>query len=267
MIFINNKYTCIYYAIVNRAKNRVTSEKTESHHIVPESFYLNRARKGRKGWLEGNPEELANKVNLTLHEHFVCHLLLTKMVDTVEAQYKVDSAAAWLMDAYLSKNKNIRITGRIYVKLRAAAANAQSQRRKGSKGNTAGKKSWVKDNITKFSVTCPGPGWELGSLKTGIASKLKGTTRPAAVAAQISKSSKGKPGVVAGKLKWNNGTVTRYAITCPGTEWSLGGLARGDRFAVQKGKRHWNNGIISKMAMKQPGPDFQPGRLKKKKLF
>lgn len=261
MIFINNKYTRIYYAIVNCAKIRVTTEKTENHHIIPESFYINRIRKGRKGWLEGNPEDPSNKVNLTLHEHFVCHLLLTKMVNTVEAQHKVDSAAAWLMDAYISKDKNVRITGRVYAKLRAASACAQSYRRKGSKGTTTGKKSWVKDGITKFSIDCPGAGWELGSVKTGVASKLKGTTRPTSVSAQISKSSIGKSGTVAGKLKWNNGSIIKYAITCPGPEWSLGGLAKGVKFAVQKGKRHWNNGIITKMSKTCPGEGFTLGRI------
>jgi hypothetical protein len=262
MIFIDNKYTRIYYAIINRAKTRITTGKTESHHIIPESFYLNRTRKGRKGWLEGNPEDPTNKVNLTLHEHFVCHLLLTKMVSTAEAQHKVDSAAAWLADCYISRNNGVRVTGRIYSKLRAASAQAQSNRRKGSKSNTAGKKSWISNGVTKFSVDCPGPDWKLGSIKKNKPSKLKGTTRPASVCAQISKSKIGKSGAVAGKLKWNNGSIVKYAMSSPGTEWVLGGLAKGGKFAVQKGKRHWNNGSISKMSFEKPGPDFVLGRLK-----
>ena len=263
MIFIDNKYTRAYYAIVNRAKIRVTTEKTENHHIIPESFYLNRTRKGRKGWLIGNPEEPANKVDLTLHEHFVCHLLLTKMVNTAEAQYKVDSAAAWLMDAYLSKNMNVRITGRVYAKLRIASARAQSYRRKGSTGTTTGKKSWVKDGITKFSIDCPGVGWELGSVKAGVASKLKGTTRPTSVGEQISKSSIGKSGTTTGKKAWTDGVTTKYSVNQPSPGWRIGSLVGGNARAFVKGTRHWNNGIISKMSVDQPGPDYILGRLKR----
>ena len=261
MIFIDNKYTRIYYAIINRARNRITTEKTESHHIVPESFYLTRTRKGRKGWLEGNANVPENKVDLTLHEHFVCHLLLTKMVNTPEAQYKVDSAAAWLMDAYLSNNKDIRVTGRLFAKLRLAASLAQSKRRKGMIGTTTGKKSWTNGIINKFSLECPGSDFKIGSTKKGKPSKLKGVPRPAEVRDSISKSHISIPGANAGKIKWNNGNKIMYSITQPGSEWVVGGLAKGDKFAVQKGKRHWTNGTVSKMSFDCPGPDFVLGRI------
>jgi hypothetical protein len=261
MIFIDNKYTRIYYTIITRARNRITTEKTESHHIVPESFYLTRARKGRKGWLEGNANVPENKVDLTLHEHFVCHLLLTKMVNTPEAQYKVDSAAAWLMDAYLSNNKDVRITGRLYTKLRTAASLAQSKRRKGMIGTTVNTKAWTNGTVQKFSITCPGPDFYHGSLNKGKSSKLKGVPRPAEVCNSIAKSHIGKPGTVTGKIKWNNGIKVMYSITQPGTEWVVGGLDKGDKFAVQKGKRHWNNGTVSKMSFDCPGPDFVLGRI------
>lgn len=81
MIFINNKYSKYYYLIIDNAKSRINKPKTylENHHIVPESFFINRSRKGPAGWVDGNPEDKINKVKLTAHEHYVCHLLLVRM--------------------------------------------------------------------------------------------------------------------------------------------------------------------------------------------
>lgn len=278
MIFINNKYSRYYFSIVDRAKNRDTTERTESHHIVPESFFKNRSRKGRKGWLDGNPEDPTNKVMLTLHEHFVCHLLLTKMVDTVEAQHKVDSAAAWLADCYLSKNNGIRVTGRLYAKLRLAAAEAQSTRKteqvapikgmtawnngvvdvmafespgpnysRGSKNrgekkaHTKGTKWWNNGTELKMSKECPGIGWVLGNLKTyeQIATTL-------------------------GTRSWLKDEVVKMSKECPGTGWILGSLKKGQPGNITTaGKRMWNNGSINKFSVVCPGPEFVAGRIKK----
>jgi hypothetical protein len=80
MIFIDNKYTTIYFRIVERAKLRQQLDVYhEKHHIIPECFYKNRSRKGPSGWLDGNPNDSSNIVRLTAKEHFICHILLTKM--------------------------------------------------------------------------------------------------------------------------------------------------------------------------------------------
>ena len=79
MIFIDNKYTKWYYAIVQNANLRVLPEDiyVEKHHIIPCS-------------LDGDNSK-ENLVKLTAREHFVCHLLLTKMV-TGPARFKMLSA-------------------------------------------------------------------------------------------------------------------------------------------------------------------------------
>ena len=66
MIFIDNKYTKWYYTIIDNAKQRVNSvdDYLENHHIIPDCFFVNRSRKGPKGWLLGDPEDLANKIKL-----------------------------------------------------------------------------------------------------------------------------------------------------------------------------------------------------------
>ena len=67
IIFLENKYSTWYYKIINNAKNRMLVDTyVEKHHIVPRS-------------LKGTDND-SNIVKLTAREHFVCHLLLTKMV-------------------------------------------------------------------------------------------------------------------------------------------------------------------------------------------
>ena len=72
MIFIQNKYTRIYYSIISNAKSRTLPEDTytEKHHIIPKS-------------LGGNNSQL-NLVPLTAKEHYMCHRLLAKMLSGAE---------------------------------------------------------------------------------------------------------------------------------------------------------------------------------------
>jgi hypothetical protein len=68
MIFINNKYTNIYFNIIKSAQIRdLLSGYSEKHHIIPKSL--------------GGSNKKDNLVMLTAREHFICHWLLTKMVE------------------------------------------------------------------------------------------------------------------------------------------------------------------------------------------
>jgi hypothetical protein len=68
-MFLINKYTKTYYRIIERAKSRLKLEGyTEKHHIIPKC----------KPFCGPNTKD--NLVNLTLREHYICHLLLLKMV-------------------------------------------------------------------------------------------------------------------------------------------------------------------------------------------
>jgi hypothetical protein len=66
--FIDNKYTRIYYAIIERAQSRAQpTTYTEKHHIIPKSL--------------GGSDCRSNIAVLTAREHFVCHWLLVKMTE------------------------------------------------------------------------------------------------------------------------------------------------------------------------------------------
>jgi len=101
-MYLHNKYTRIYYQIVERAKNRIISGYTENHHIIPKSL--------------GGSNKKDNIVALTAREHFICHWLLTKMT-TDDNQRKMAYACKRMMTAN-SGQKRYKVTGRKYQLLR-----------------------------------------------------------------------------------------------------------------------------------------------------
>lgn len=126
MIFIDNKYTRWYYNIVTNAKIRISAGYIEKHHIIPKSFYIN---KSKTGWLTGNSEDLENKVMLSPEEHFICHILLTKMTTGI-AKTKMSFALS-----LLSRSKKLqgRISSRTYGYIKRLHSAATSITQKGIK--------------------------------------------------------------------------------------------------------------------------------------
>jgi hypothetical protein len=102
-MFIQNKYTKIYYDIVARAISRELTGYCESHHIIPKSM--------------GGDDSPENIVSLTAREHFLCHLLLTKM--TAGADKSKMSQAAWMMASCVGKDQQrYKVNNRLYEKLK-----------------------------------------------------------------------------------------------------------------------------------------------------
>lgn len=65
-MYLDNKYTTWYNNIISNAKSRInTNGYMEKHHIIPSSL--------------GGSNKKDNLVYLTPKEHFICHVLLTKM--------------------------------------------------------------------------------------------------------------------------------------------------------------------------------------------
>ena len=100
-MFLTNKYTLWYYNIIQRANTRILHNNiyTEKHHILPKSM--------------GGSNEPSNIAILTGREHFICHLLLTKMV---EQKY---IRSMWYASYMMCKgSKRYKPTARIYEKLK-----------------------------------------------------------------------------------------------------------------------------------------------------
>ena len=97
-MYLTNKYSIWYYNIINRAKSRISAEYTEKHHIIPKSL--------------GGSNDPSNLISLTAKEHFICHLLLTKM--TVGLQKTKMVQAAWMMTMISSNQYRYKINGKTY---------------------------------------------------------------------------------------------------------------------------------------------------------
>jgi len=110
-MYLHNKYSSIYYKIVNNARERIldSSSYTEKHHIIPKSL--------------GGTNSKDNIVVLTAKEHFICHRLLTKMVEG-EAKRKMVYAAYMMLRG---KNRYVPC-GRVYQFLKEQLALANKER-------------------------------------------------------------------------------------------------------------------------------------------
>ena len=102
-MFIQNKYNNWYHQIIQRASNRFLEGYAEKHHIIPRSL--------------GGSDDIENLVILTAREHFICHLLLTKMVSG-QHQYKMIKAAKMLANASGPGQSRYTITNRVYAMLK-----------------------------------------------------------------------------------------------------------------------------------------------------
>ncbi len=116
-VFTQNKYTNIYFKIVQQAQTRdIVHEYVEKHHILPRSM--------------GGGNEDSNIVAVTGREHFILHRLLVKMT-TGHNQKKMIHAAWWMCVAKSSHGRDYQITSRTYAHLRAqhavSAAETNSQ--------------------------------------------------------------------------------------------------------------------------------------------
>jgi|FreactcultureFD7_1027221.scaffolds.fasta_scaffold01118_18 hypothetical protein len=116
-MYLTNKYSTWYYNIIDRANSRTLTGYTEKHHIIPKSL--------------GGSNAEENLATLTPREHFICHLLLTKMTEGRNKQKMV--FGLWRMA--VPTNKRYRITSRSYDKIREQFCETNSIRHKGKKNS------------------------------------------------------------------------------------------------------------------------------------
>lgn len=140
MIFINNKYTRIYYEIIENARSRTLPDDvyTERHHIIPQSFYKSRSK---TGWLSGDYNSKTNLIRLTAREHYICHRLLTKMTEDI-ALYKM--ANAMRRFAHSPKTKQF-VNSRTYEHI----SNLQSKVMKGRPCSTETREKIRQGNLNR----------------------------------------------------------------------------------------------------------------------
>lgn len=145
-------YSRLYYKIIENRKNNTFNGYTECHHILPKSL--------------GGTNDKSNLVDLTAREHFICHLLLTKMypVGTNEwhKMIKAFNAMCWLATKKQQRFSN----NKHYEWLREKFSKVQSKCQSGS-GNSQYNKVWIHNAETnqarKIAKEDSIPeGWKLG---------------------------------------------------------------------------------------------------------
>lgn len=95
-------YEMQYFRLIEKAKlPRVFTEITEKHHILPSSL--------------GGGDEIENIVRLTAREHYLAHLLLSKIYIRRGEKANASKMATAIM--WMSNRKNIK-TGRQYKSIR-----------------------------------------------------------------------------------------------------------------------------------------------------
>jgi len=159
-IFNTTKYTIWYYNIIDSAKARnVHSDYTETHHILPKSL--------------GGSNDTNNLVKLSAREHFVCHLLLTKMTSG-PSQHKM----AFALNSFRrsSSNQQRKLTSRQYESVRRIVSRARSEALIGNTYSKGIKKGPLSDET-----------------KEKIRSKLKGKPLSNETKKKLSAVLKGKP--------------------------------------------------------------------------
>ena len=188
--FINNKYTKWYFNIIQSAKSN-TSGYLEKHHIVPRSL--------------GGNNTNENIAKLTAKQHFICHLLLTKMTKGTEKSKML--SAAWAMVSLHSKNhKNRRhkVSSRQFAKLREVALTnpiriENLQKRNKLEGNPFYKQKHTDEARQKMSVA-----------KKGKVSTFFGKLHSEETKLKISIAKKGQIMSEETKQKNSDGQTKRY---------------------------------------------------------
>ena len=149
-MYLQNKYTNWYNNIIFQAQSRNLKNRQqaklvlgycERHHIIPKS-------------LSGS-DKSENLVYLTAHEHFICHLLLTKMTigpanrSMWHALWKVTNQKRLYQHRY-------KVTGRMYEKIKIQNAKSLSESNKGKPNYKSKGKPKTDEHKKNLSIALTG---------------------------------------------------------------------------------------------------------------
>jgi hypothetical protein len=197
-MYLQNKYTTWYHNIIANANKRINQPGYfEKHHIIPKSL--------------GGTNDPSNLVKLTAREHFICHLLLPKMLaDPVQKRSMY--YASYLMLRGL-RVKHFTPSSKIYE----IARKHMSQANKDRPGPNLGKKF---SNETKKKQSDLRKGVPLGPMSEEHKAKVGRYERTSEHRDAISKSRKAQTGLqkrseeTKSKMSaWQKG-IPKPTITC-----------------------------------------------------
>ena len=148
-------YKRIYESIIEKRKIDIPTGYVEEHHIIPRSL--------------GGTDDKSNLVKLTAKEHFICHLLLTKMYPKESLEY-YKMCHAFLMMLVSSKDHdgNRYFTSKKYEKLKVSFSERMSVLQGGNNNSQYGT-MWIHNKTLKQCKKVPkdsilDEGWEVGRI-------------------------------------------------------------------------------------------------------
>jgi len=122
-----NKYNKWYNNITSLAQTRITTEYTETHHIVPRSL--------------GGTDDKSNLTKLTAREHFICHWLLIKIYPVGNEHWKMLNAFRMMRAENSHQQRySTKVTSRVYANLKKEYSKLQSEKFSGDSNPMAGDK-------------------------------------------------------------------------------------------------------------------------------
>lgn len=112
-MYLSNKYTRWYNSIIANARSRPKLEGySEGHHIIPKCL--------------GGSNDKDNIVRLTAREHYICHLLLVKMVERRD-QGKLALAATKMKRVSNTHDRSYHFSSKTYDRLKRKASEYLSE--------------------------------------------------------------------------------------------------------------------------------------------
>lgn len=157
-------YIKLYESIIEKRKLHIPTGYVEEHHIIPRCL--------------GGADDKDNLVKLTAKEHFICHLLLTKMyhINTIE-YYKMCHAFLMMLVKGNGHKENRYITSRKYEKLKVSFSERMSVLQSG-KSNSQYGTMWIfnplmeeNKKIGKYEII--ESGWYKGRINNWISYHAK----------------------------------------------------------------------------------------------
>jgi len=136
-------YIKLYLTLVN---NNDTGP-TEKHHIIPKSIIKYNVL---QNLLNINPHNKNNLVNISLRKHYLCHLLLTKILKQNKNCYiKMLYAFNFMTSRYKRNSKMYNNTKLEYAKLLSQIMTGKPSRAKGKKWSIQSKLNKAKNHYMK----------------------------------------------------------------------------------------------------------------------
>ena len=196
---LDNKYVKTYFAIMNRAqlrpvpfthwrKRNQNDQYYEAHHIHPRSL--------------GGADDETNIAYLTAKEHFVAHLLLTKMLEGEDLRKMQYALSKMLIIPKKMQGLRYTPTGRTFEIARLAAANAM-------RGN--------EEVASKISAAHTGKTLT-EEHKKKISEGMKGKVKPPEAAKASGDKQRGKPKSEESKEKMRLAWIARRERIAAGLE-------------------------------------------------